>query len=104
MAAAGTPPATDHFGLALYYQRVGDFNNSLAQYRVLLEENEASAEVHNNLGLLYQDRGDADRSIAEFQRALVLGPRHVKAHTTTSASRTCVPGGSSRPRQNSAWH
>jgi len=47
---------------------------------VLLEENEASAEVHNNLGLLYQDRGDADRAIAEFQRALALAPRYVKAH------------------------
>ncbi|HEX3644021.1 MAG TPA: hypothetical protein VHT95_00360, partial [Vicinamibacterales bacterium] len=30
-------PREDHFGLALYYQRVGDFDNAIAHYRALLE-------------------------------------------------------------------
>ena len=81
--AAGTPspragqaraPPSDHFALALYYQRVGDFNNALAQYRMLLEQNDASAEVHNNLGLLYQDRGNVDDAVREFRRAIALDP------------------------------
>ena len=55
-----TPVAPNHFAQALYYQRVGDFDNALAHYRALLEQNDASAEVHNNLGLLYQDRGQLD--------------------------------------------
>ena len=62
------PPAQDHFGLALYYQRIGDFDNALTHYRALLERNDASAEVHNNLGLLYQDHGQPDDAVKQFQR------------------------------------
>ena len=82
MAAAPAPtaPAPDHFGLALYYQRVGDFDSALAQYRRLLEQNDASAEVHNNLGLLYQDRGQLDDAVKQFQRAIAIDPKYVKAH------------------------
>ena len=79
-APSGQAPQSDHFALALYYQRVGDFNNALAQYRTLLEQNDASAEVHNNLGLLYQDRGNADDAFREFRRAIALDPTYVKAH------------------------
>ncbi len=70
--AAPSAPAPDHFGLALYYQRVGDYDNALAQYRLLLERSDASAEVHNNLGLLYQDRGDLDAATRQFQRAIAI--------------------------------
>ncbi len=84
--AAGGAPATDHFGLALYYQRVGDYDNALAQYRALLEQNDASAEVHNNLGLLYQDRGDQDEAVKQFQRAIGLQPKYVKAHNNLGVS------------------
>ena len=83
-ADAGSRPrraaADDHFGLALYYQRVGDFDNALAHYRALLEQNDASAEVHNNLGLLYQDRGQLDDAMKQFQRAIAIDPKYVKAH------------------------
>ena len=57
---ASTPPPPNHFALALYFQRVGDYDKALAQYRQLLEQNDSSAEVHNNLGLLHQDRGQLD--------------------------------------------
>jgi len=60
-------PAEDHFGLALYYQRVADFDNALAHYRALLEQNDASAEVHNNLGLLYEEHGQRDDAVKQFQ-------------------------------------
>ena len=69
-----TPPE-NHFGLALYYHRMGDFDSALAHYRVLLEQNDASAEVHNNLGLLYEDRGQFDDAIKQFQRAIALDPK-----------------------------
>ena len=73
-------PQTDHFGLALYYQRIGNFDSALAEYRILLEQNDASAEVHNNLGLLYQDRGEIDEAVRQFQRAIAIAPKHMKAH------------------------
>ena len=70
----------DRFGLALYHQRVGDFQSALAQYKSLLERNDGSAEVHNNLGLLYQDHGDTDEAVSEFRKAIAVAPRHAKAH------------------------
>jgi len=54
---------------------MGDFDSALAHYRVLLEQNDASAEVHNNLGLLYEDRGQFDDAIKQFQRAIALDPK-----------------------------
>ena len=53
---------------------------ALGQYRTLLMENDASAEVHNNLGLLYQDRGQMDDAVREFQRAIAIDPSYVKPH------------------------
>jgi Flp pilus assembly protein TadD len=74
------PGATDPFGLALYYHRAGDFENALAQYRLVLDENGSSADAHSNLGVLYLDRGSLDEAVAHFRRAIAIEPRHVKAH------------------------
>jgi len=52
-----------------------------SQYRTILEQNDRSAEAHNNLGVLYQDAGRLDDAVAEFQRALAIDPRHVKARS-----------------------
>jgi Tfp pilus assembly protein PilF len=88
-AIAPQPPAApreDHFGLALYYQRVGDFDHAVAHYRALLEQNEASAEVHNNLGLLYEDHGQRDDAVKQFERAIAIDPKSVKAHNNLGVS------------------
>jgi Tfp pilus assembly protein PilF len=76
----GGPPAEDHFGLALYYQGIGDFESALAHYRLLLEQHDTSAEVHNNLGLLYEGHGQVDDAVKQFQRAIAINPNYVKAH------------------------
>ncbi len=69
----------DHFKLALYYHRIGDFENALVQYRAVLEVNELNAEAHNNLGLLYLDKTLYEESIREFRRATFIDPRYTKA-------------------------
>ena len=71
---------TDHFKLALYYQRVGDFENALIHYRAVIAADELNAEAHNNLGVLYQGKGLYDEAIHEFQRATFIDPRYDKAH------------------------
>jgi Flp pilus assembly protein TadD len=78
--ASGRPEGPDHFAMALHYQRVSDYTQALAQYRILVEQNDASAEVHNNRGLLHQDRGNNDEAIRELRRAIALDPSYVKAH------------------------
>jgi Tfp pilus assembly protein PilF len=77
----GTDPATseEHFQRALRYQRSGDFDNALAQYRLVLKENQMPVEVHNNLGLLYQGRGSVDEAIQEFSEAIRLDPGYARA-------------------------
>ena len=71
---------SDHFKLAVYYQRAGDFENALIHYRAILERNELNAEVHNNLGLLYENKGLTEEAVKEFQRAIFIDQKYVKAH------------------------
>jgi Tfp pilus assembly protein PilF len=78
--SAPTPATPNHFALGLYYQRIADYDNALAQYRAFLEQNDASAEGHNNLGLLLLDRQQLDDAVRQFERAVAIDPRHVTAH------------------------
>ena len=82
MVATPWRPAgeTDHFKLALYYQRVGDFENALIHYLAVIAADELNAEAHNNLGVLYQGKSLYDEAIKEFQRATFIDPRYDKAH------------------------
>jgi Tfp pilus assembly protein PilF len=82
---AGTSKATvttgeDHFSLAVYFHRLGDFENSLFHYKQLLQRDELNAEAHNNLGLLYRDKGLLEDALKEFQRAIAIQPRYARAH------------------------
>ena len=81
---------------------MGDYDNALARYRLLLERSDASAEVHNNLGLLYQDRGDLDAATGQFQRAIAMAPIREGAQQP-GASRTSGRAGSTRPPPSFAW-
>ena len=97
------PPPMDHFGLALYYQRVGDFDNALAQYRTLLEQNDASAEVHNNLGPAVpgsRPDGRRDQAVPARDRdrsALREGAQ--QSRRRADARRTAGRGGRGIPRR-----
>jgi len=79
-APGATAGEADHFKLALYYQRLGDFENALIHYRAVIAADELNAEAHNNLGVLYQSKGLFDEAIREFQRATFIDPGYVKAH------------------------
>ncbi len=79
-AGASAVSDEDHFRLAVYYQRAGDFDTALTHYRALLQRNELNAEAHNNLGLLYQQKGQLDQAIPQFQRAILIDPKYAKAH------------------------
>jgi tetratricopeptide (TPR) repeat protein len=70
----------DHFQLAIYYQKIGDFENSLLHYRAVLQRNDLNAEAHHNLGVLYRDKGLSEEARKEFDRAVAINERYVKAH------------------------
>jgi Tfp pilus assembly protein PilF len=79
-ATSVTVSDADHFRLALYYQRTGDFENALIQYRAVLQRDPLNAEAHNNLGLLYRDKNLFDEAVKEFQAAIAIDQRYVKGH------------------------
>lgn len=79
VSAARRTSAPDAFVLALYYHRLGDFENALLQYRAVLQRNELNPQAHNNLGLLYRDKGLLDDAVKEFQRALAIDAQYVTA-------------------------
>lgn len=70
----------DHFALAVYNQRIGNFEEALVHYRAVLQRDELNAEAHNNLGLLYRDKGLLADAAKELQRAIAINPRYARAH------------------------
>jgi len=76
-SAAPAPP--NHFALALYNQRIGNYDEALSHYRALLAQGD-SAEIHNNIGLISVEQGRPDEAVREYQRAIALDPKYVKAH------------------------
>jgi Tfp pilus assembly protein PilF len=71
--------AEGHFERALQYQRSGDFENAVSQYKLVLERDQTRVEAHNNLGLLYQGRGALDDAIREFSDAIRIDPTYAQA-------------------------
>ena len=79
-------PAADPFQLAVYYQRTGDFEQALLNYKAALQRNELNVEAHNNLGGLYLGRNLLDEAVREFQRVLAIQPGYVPARVNLSAA------------------
>jgi tetratricopeptide (TPR) repeat protein len=76
----GVSRPDDHFALAVYNQRVGNFEEALVQYREVIKRDELNAEAHNNLGLLYRDKGLLADAAKELQRAIAINPQYARAH------------------------
>jgi Tfp pilus assembly protein PilF len=76
----------DDFQLALYYQRSGDFEQSLVHYKAVIGRDELNVEAHNNLGRLYLDKGLTDDAVREFQRVAAIDPRYVQARVNLAAA------------------
>jgi len=79
-ASVGTvTTGEDHFGRAMMYQRLGDFENALVSYRQVLQRDDLNVEAHNNLGVLYRDKGLFDDAIRHFQRSIAISPGYALA-------------------------
>jgi Tfp pilus assembly protein PilF len=73
-------PQPNHFALALYNQRIGNYDEAMTHYKALLAQNDKSAEVHNNVGLVALEQGRLDEAISEYQKAIENDPKYVRAH------------------------
>jgi Flp pilus assembly protein TadD len=85
--AVPEPASTaEDFKLALYYQRTGDFEQSLVHYKAVLQRDEMDVNAHNNLGNLYLGKGLLDDAVREFRRVTAIEPRYVSGHVNLAAT------------------
>jgi tetratricopeptide (TPR) repeat protein len=68
----------DYSGLA--YQKAGDLDEAIQQYRKSLSLDPFYADAHNNIGIAYFDKGLVDNAIIHFKHAIEINPSHADAH------------------------
>jgi predicted O-linked N-acetylglucosamine transferase (SPINDLY family) len=79
-------PVPDEFKLALYYQRMGDFEQALLHYKRVLQRDEMNVNAHNNIGNLYMSKTLYEEAAREFRRVVAIEPRYVTAHVNLAAA------------------
>jgi Tfp pilus assembly protein PilF len=72
-------PAVDDFGLALYYQRFGDYEAASSLYSGVVKKHGPSPVVHNNEGVMLIDKGEPAGAILQLKEALTLDPKYLRA-------------------------
>ena len=118
-AAPGNPPAQEkppapekviipagaerHFHEAVAFEKDGDVENAIAEYKTAIKEYSDYAAAHYNLGRLYLDRKGYKDAIAEFKEMVRLKPNDADAHNNLGLAlkhngdlvRRChrIPGG-----------
>jgi tetratricopeptide (TPR) repeat protein len=70
--------AYNYMGLA--YDKAGDLDNAVLQYKKSLSLNPLYADAHNNIGVAYFDMGLVDKAITHFKHAIEINPFHADAH------------------------
>ena len=75
-----TTPADTHYEIGALYQRTGDPEKAIAEFRTALRLNPNHVLAHNDLGIALAKKGDLEEAIAEFRTALRLAPNYVSPH------------------------
>ncbi len=70
-----------HTVLGNIYNKIGDADAALTEYKSALEFNPEVPETHFNLGLVCSQKGDLEQAISEYETAIRLNPPYVKAHS-----------------------
>jgi len=82
-----------HNNLGAWYQRHGDLDGAIAQYRETLRLREDDSMAHDNLGTVLQRMpGRMDEAIGQFQAALRLQPDNADAHNNLGTAWLSKPG------------
>ena len=79
-AVEGSPHcAMAHFCLGQSYQRAGDDDRALGEYRAALELGPAEV-VHNNVAVIYMRRAQWREAEGELREEVAINPRYAKAY------------------------
>jgi len=69
-----------HFKLGLEYEKNGDFDTAVAEYRKALAIRPDFSWAHNMLGGVLERKGELDHALLEYQKAIDLEPGFAEAH------------------------
>lgn len=72
--------AERHFHEAMVFERDGDAENAIEEYKAAIKEYPDYFEAHYNLGHLYLDRHGYSEAIAELKTTINLRPDNAAAH------------------------
>jgi tetratricopeptide (TPR) repeat protein len=68
----------NYMGLA--YNKAGELDNAIIQYKKSLSLDPYYADAHNNIGISYYNKGLTDMAITHFIHAIEINPFHANAH------------------------
>jgi len=83
-----------HEALGVLYDRLGSFDESIAQYRAALTVRPDDPEVLNNMGMAFYLKKDYQKAIETFERALSFTPASDRARTYNNLARAYAKTGS----------
>ncbi len=78
--AAAPNDAEAHANLGAVYQKQGNYQGAMEEYKKAEAINPSNATTRLNLGTLYQSQKNYDGAIAVYNSILQLYPNHVQAH------------------------
>jgi Flp pilus assembly protein TadD len=71
--------ALTHFNLGVLYQKLGQRDQALSQYRRATELEDLSGDAYFNIGLLCHEAGVLEEAVQALSMALQINPRHTEA-------------------------
>ncbi|OGT98520.1 MAG: hypothetical protein A2X80_10975 [Geobacteraceae bacterium GWB2_52_12] len=85
--------AAAHFVYAVQFEREGNIDSAIGEYRKSLKQQRSFPEASGNLGLLYAQKGMKDEALVELSRGLSANsnPRYHKAMGLILAERKVYP-------------
>ena len=63
-----------YYGLAVYFQRVGKYDEAILNYRHFLAIDPKHAGAHENLAVIYTQRGDYPKAVFHYREAINIDP------------------------------
>lgn len=79
-----------HNNLGITYDKLGRYEEAIAELNEALRLNPGYIEVHNNLAVTYDKMGKRNDAVGELQEALRLNPGYIPKRIITLVM--CMPG------------
>jgi tetratricopeptide (TPR) repeat protein len=69
-----------HNNLGTAYNKKGELDKAISEYKRALFLRPRYADAHNNLGAAYVKKGELDKAISECKKAITINPNYAEAH------------------------